>query len=66
MIEPTGFIIGLKNIYVSTNKGKIFVVDIATGKTSSYFKINREKILRPSFRNGDLFTAIDNALIKLN
>jgi outer membrane protein assembly factor BamB len=66
MIEPTGFIIGLNNIYVSTNKGKIFVVDIANGKTSSYFKINREKILRPLFSNGNLFTAIDNALIKLN
>ena len=66
MIEPTGFIIGLNNIYVSTNKGKIFLVNIVNGKTISLFKINREKILRPLFSDGNLFTAKDNAIIKLN
>ena len=66
IIEPTGFIIGLDKIYVSTNIGKLFIVDIETGKTSSFIKIDNKKILRPYVYNGSLFTAKDNAIIKLN
>jgi outer membrane protein assembly factor BamB len=66
IIKPTGFIIGLDKIYVSTNNGKLFIVDIESGKTSSFIKIDNKKILRPSVYNGSLFTAKDNAIIKLN
>ena len=66
IIEPNGFIIGLDKIYVSTNNGKLFIVDIESGKTSSFIKIDNKKILRPSVYNGSLFTAKDNAIIKLN
>ena len=66
IIEPNGFIIGLDKIYVSTNIGKLFIVDIETGKTSSFIKIDNKKILRPYVYNGSLFTAKDNAIIKLN
>ena len=66
IIEPNGFIIGLDKIYVSTNIGKLFIVDIESGKTSSFIKIDIKKILRPYVYNGSLFTAKDNAIIKLN
>ena len=66
LLKPTGFIIGLDKIYVSTNNGKLFIVDIESGKTSSFIKIDNKKILRPSVYNGSLFTAKDNAIIKLN
>ena len=66
IIKPTGFIMGLDKIYVSTNNGKLFIVDIESGKTSSFIKIDNKKILRPSVYNGSLFTAKDNAIIKLN
>jgi len=66
IIEPNGFIIGLDKIYVSTNIGKLFIVDIESGKTSSFIKIDNKKILRPYVYNGSLFTAKDNAIIKLN
>ena len=32
-IKPTGFIIGTKNIYLSTDKGKLLIIDINSGKT---------------------------------
>ncbi len=65
-IKPTGFIVGLKNIYLSTNIGKLLVIDIKSGKTISTLKIDKDKISRPFISNQNLYLAKDNAIIKLN
>ena len=65
-IKPTGFIIGKSKIYVSTNNGRLIVVDIATGKTISTLKIDNDKILRPKILNEKLFKVKNNSIIKLN
>ena len=65
-IKPTGFIVGLKNIYLSTNIGKLLVIDIKSGKTVSTLKIDKDKISRPFISNQNLYLAKDNAIIKLN
>ncbi len=65
-IKPTGFIMGLNNIYLSTNNGRILVIDIASGKTKSALKIDSEKISRPIVLDKDLFVVKDNAIIRLN
>ena len=65
-IKPTGFIVGLKNIYLSTNIGKLLVIDIKSGKTNSTLKIDKDKISRPFISNQNLYLAKDNAIIKLN
>ena len=65
-IFPTGFIVGLKNIYLSTNIGRLLVIDIKSGKTISALKIDRGKISRPFVSNQNLYLAKDNAIIKLN
>lgn len=65
-ILPTGFIIGLKNIYLSTNIGRLLVIDIKSGKTISTLKIDKDKISRPFVSNQNLYLAKDNAIIKLN
>ena len=65
-ILPTGFIVGLKNIYLSTNIGKLLVIDIKSGKTISTLKIDKDKISRPFISNQNLYLAKDNAIIKLN
>jgi len=65
-IFPTGFIVGLKNIYLSTNIGKLLVIDTKSGKTISALKIDRDKISRPFVSNQNLYLAKDNAIIKLN
>ncbi len=64
-ILPTGFIVGLKNIYLSTNIGRLLVIDIKSGKTITTLKIDRDKISRPFISNQNLYLAKDNAIIKL-
>ena len=65
-IKPTGFVVGLKNIYLSTNNGRLLVIDLQSGKTISTLKIDNEKISRPSIIDKNLFVIKDNAIIKLN
>ena len=65
-IKPTGFIVGLSNIYLSTSNGRLLVIDIASGNTVSTVKIDNEKISKPFVQNKNLFLIKDNAIIKLN
>ncbi len=65
-IRPIGFVVGKKNIYLSTSNGKLLIIDIALGKTISTLKIDNEKISRPLIINKDMFIIKDNAIIKLN
>ena len=65
-ITPTGFILGKSKIYLSTNNGRLLVVDISTGKTISTLKIDNEKILRPKILNQKLYIVKNNSIIKLN
>ena len=65
-IFPTGFIVGLKNIYLSTNIGRLLVIDIKSGKTISTLKIDRDKISRPFVSKQNLYLVKDNAIIRLN
>ena len=65
-IDPTGFLVGLDKVYVSTNIGRLLIVDIESGKTISTLKIDNEKISKPFIQNNNLFLIKDNAIIKLN
>ena len=65
-ILPTGFIVGLKNIYLSTNIGRLLVIDIKSGKTISTLKIDNDNISRPFVSNQNLYLVKDNAIIRLN
>ena len=66
LIKPTGFILGKDNIYLSTNNGRLLVIDIANGKTISTLKIDNETILKPVFFDEKLFIVKNNAIIRLN
>ena len=66
LIKPTGFILGKDNIYLSTNNGRLLVIDIANGKTISTLKIDNEKILKPVFFDEKLFVVKNSAIIRLN
>ena len=65
-IEPVGFIVGLKNIFLTTTNGRLLVIDILTGITLKNLKIDNEKISKPFFSNQNLFLIKDSAIIKLN
>ena len=61
-----GFILGRDKIYLSTNNGKLLVIDTADGKTISTLKIDNEKILKPVYFDEKLFVVKNNAIIRLN
>ena len=65
-IQPVGFILGTNNIYLTTDNGKLLIIDITTGITSSILKIDNGKISRPSIVNQKLYIIKDNSIIKLN
>ena len=65
-IRPSGFIVGKNNIYLSTNHGRLLVIDTSTGQTISTLKIDSQKISRPFIQDKNLFVVKDNAIIKLN
>ena len=66
LIKPTGFIVGLDSVFLSTDNGRLLVVDNSSGKIVSAIKIDGEKILRPAVMNDSLFIVKDNSIIKLN
>ncbi len=65
-IKPVGFVIGVKNIYLTTDNGRLLVIDIKDGKTKSILKIDSEKISRPFVLDKNLFVVKDNAIIRLD
>tara|TARA_B100000949_G_scaffold227491_1_gene233938 strand:- start:113 stop:1417 length:1305 start_codon:yes stop_codon:yes gene_type:complete len=65
-IKPVGFIVGTSNIYLTTDNGRLIIIDILSGKSSLILKIDNEKISRPFILNKNLFIVKDNAIIKLD
>ena len=65
-IKPIGFIVGLNEIYLSTNNGRLMIIDIQNGKTISTLKIDNEKISKPFIQNRNLFLIKNDAIIRLN
>ena len=65
-IKPVGFIVGASNIYLTTDNGRLIIIDILSGKSSLILKIDNGKISRPFILNKNLFIVKDNAIIKLD
>ena len=65
-LVPTGFILDTNNLYVSTNFGKLLIVNIENASTKEILKIGKGKLSRPFVKNQNLFLIKDNAIIKLN
>ena len=65
-IEPTGFVVGTKNIYLTTNSGRLLIIDITTGSTKTIIKIDSDKISRPAILKKNMYIIKDNSIIKLN
>ena len=65
-LKPVGFILGKNDIYLTTNNGKLLVIDVKNGTTETIIKIDNEKISRPFVLNHELYIIKDNSIIKLN
>jgi len=64
--KPIGFLIGKFNIYLSTNNGRILVINFKEGKIEKMLKLDNNKLQRPIYFNRSLYVAKDNSIIKLN
>ncbi|MDA9687884.1 PQQ-like beta-propeller repeat protein, partial [Candidatus Pelagibacter sp.] len=65
-IKPAGFIVGKNNIYLTTDNGRLLVIDLVKGVTTSTLKIDNDKISRPFVLNKNLYIIKDSSIIKLN
>ena len=65
-IKPVGFIVGEKKIYLTTNNGRLIIIDVFSGKSNLMLKIDNEKISRPFIFDKKLFIVKDSAIIKLD
>tara|TARA_Y100000590_G_scaffold268012_1_gene300975 strand:+ start:1944 stop:3248 length:1305 start_codon:yes stop_codon:yes gene_type:complete len=65
-IKPVGFIMGSENIYLTTNHGRLMIIDVSLGRTTSMLKIDNDKISRPFVLNQNLYIVKENSIIKLN
>ena len=64
--QPIGFLVGKFYIYVSTNNGRILVVNFKEGKIEKTLKLDNNKLQRPIYFNKSLYIAKDNSIIRLN
>ncbi len=64
--QPVGFLVSKFYIYVSTNNGRILVVNFKEGKIEKMLKLDNSKLQRPVYFNKSLYIAKDNSIIKLN
>ena len=64
--KPTGFIVGKKNLYLTTSTGRLFIAGIDNGQTISILKLDSGKISRPVVLKESLFIAKNDSIIKLN
>ena len=64
--QPIGFLVGRFYIYVSTNNGRILVVNFSEGIIEKTLKLDNKKLQRPVYFNKSLYIAKDNSIIRLN
>ena len=64
--QPTGFLVGRFYVYLSTNNGRILVINFKEGKIEKMLKLDNNKLQRPVYFNKSLYIAKDNSIIRLN
>ena len=65
-ISPVGFIVGTQYIYLTTNRGRLYLVDLKSGQTEKILRVDKGIISRPFVSNKNLYIIKDNSIIKLN
>jgi len=65
-IKPTGFVVGVEDVYLSLDNGRLLIIDVTSGQTKSIIKINSKKISKPVIVNKNLYIIADNSIVRLN
>ena len=64
--SPSGFVMNSKELFVSTNQGKLLIVNIKDGNIKNILNIDNNKISRPFVKKQNMYLVKDNSIIKLN
>ena len=64
--RPIGFIVSNEKVYLSTDNGRLFIINFSDSSLQKILKLDREKLQRPIFFNKELYIAKDNSIIKIN
>ncbi len=65
-IKPVGFVIAKNKIYLSTDNGRILIINLSNSQTENVIKFNNEKISRPFINNANFFLIKNNGIIRSN
>ena len=65
-ITPVGFVIAKNKIYLSTDNGRILIINLINSETEKVIKFNNEKISRPFINNAIIFLIKNNGIIRSN
>ena len=65
-IKPIGFVIAKNKIYLSTDNGRILIINLTNSETEKVIKFNNEKISRPFINNANIFLIKNNGIIRSN
>ena len=64
-IKPVGFVINSEKIFLSTDNGRLLIVDIRSGKIETTLKVDNERISRPFVFDKKILLVKDNSIIRL-
>lgn len=64
-ININGFVVAKKQMYISTNKGHLIVVNLENGLEEKVFRISRDNLSKPYINNDRLYLIKDDSIIKL-
>ena len=65
-IKPIGFVVAKNKIYLSTNNGRIMIINLTNSEIENVIKFNNEKISRPFINNANIFLIKNNGIIRSN
>lgn len=65
-INPVGFAIGNKNLYLTNKDGRVFVVDLNFGNIIKIEKISGNIISKPFIFNNNLYIVRDGSILQYN
>ena len=65
-IKPVGFILDKEKVMLTTDNGRLLIINILNGKTEKVLKIDNQKISKPFIFDRSIILLKNNSVIRLN
>ena len=63
---PAGLFVSNSKVYLSTNNGRLFVINFSDGSIDKILKLDRDKLQRPVYFNKELYITKNDSIIRIN